>query len=113
MRWRWLVTAIAEVISEVHGELGVDAEALTDPTMLVQLPCGNDGLPADVGILHYYGIRGSKLALDAVVSGMFGVLSPPSPELVLRRAEKPKFEKYSEEERSRPDICFIPFAVTE
>jgi hypothetical protein len=79
--------------------------------MLVQLPNGNNGLPADVGVLHKHGIRGSKLALDAVVSGLFGVSSPPSPEVALRRAEKTKFEKYSEGVRSRPDIRFIPFAI--
>ena len=107
------MTALAEIISEVRGALGVCVEVLTDPTMLVQLPNGNDGLPADVGVLHYHGIRGSKLALDAVVSGLFGVSSPPSPEVVLRRDEKTKFEKYSEGVRSRPDIRFIPFVVTE
>jgi hypothetical protein len=64
--------------------------------MLVQLPNGDDGLPTDVGVLKYHGIRGSKLALDALVSGFFGVSSPPSPEVALRRAEKSKFEKYSE-----------------
>jgi hypothetical protein len=63
--------------------------------------------------LRYHGIRGSKLALDAAVSGLFGVSSPPSPEAALRRAEKTKSEKYSEGVRSRPDIRFIPFAVTE
>jgi hypothetical protein len=45
--------------------------------------------------LHYHGIRGSKLALDAVVSGLFGVSSPRSPEVALRRGEKTKLEKYS------------------
>jgi hypothetical protein len=74
---------------------------------------GNDGLPADVGVLHYHGIRGSKLALDAVVFGLFGVSSPPSPEVALRRAEKTNFDKYSEGVRSRPDIRFIHFAVME
>jgi hypothetical protein len=63
--------------------------------------------------LHYHGIRGSKLALDAVVSGLFGISSPPSPEVALRHAEKTKFEKYSEGVRCRPDIRFIPFAVME
>jgi hypothetical protein len=89
------VTAIANIISEVRGALGVGVDVLTYPTMLIQLPNGNDDLPADVGVLHYHGIRGSKLALDAVVSGMFGVSSPPSPEAVcaLRCVEKTKFEK--------------------
>jgi hypothetical protein len=74
-----LVTALAEIISEVRGALGVGVEVLTDPTMFVQLHNGNDGLPVDVGVLHYHGIRGSKLALDAVVSGLFGVFSPRLP----------------------------------
>jgi hypothetical protein len=66
-----------------------------------------------VGVLHYHGIQGSELTIDAVVSGMFGDSSPPSPEVALRRAEKIKLEKYSEGVRSRPDIRFIPFAVIE
>jgi hypothetical protein len=81
--------------------------------MLVQLPNGNDGLPADVYVLHYHGIRGLKLALDAVVSGLFGVSSPPSPEVAPCRVEKTKSEKYSDGVKSRPDIRFIPSAVTE
>jgi hypothetical protein len=79
------VTALAEIISEVCGALGVGVEVLTYPTMLVQLPKSNDGLPADVGVLHYHGIRGSKLALDAVTSNLFDVSSPPSHDVALRR----------------------------
>jgi hypothetical protein len=33
----WIVTALAEIISEVRGAFGVGVEVLTDPTMLVQL----------------------------------------------------------------------------
>jgi hypothetical protein len=66
-----------------------------------------------VDVLHYHGIQSAKLALDPVVSGLFGISSPPSPEVALRRAEKTEFEKYSEGVRSRPDIRFIHFAVTE
>jgi hypothetical protein len=62
------MTALAEVISEVRGALGVGVEVLKYPTILVKLPNGNDGLPADVGVLHYEGIRGSKIALDVVVT---------------------------------------------
>jgi hypothetical protein len=107
----WLVTALADIISEVRGVLGVGVEVLTDPTMLVQLPNGNDGPPTDV--VHYHGIRGSKLALDVTVSDFFCVSSPPSPGVALRRVEKTKVEKYTEGVRSRPDIRFIPVAVTE
>jgi hypothetical protein len=69
----YLVTALAKIISEIRGALGARVEVLTYPTN------GSNGLPADVGVLHYQGIRGSKHALDAVVSGLFGVSSPPSP----------------------------------
>jgi hypothetical protein len=88
------VTVLAEIISEVRGAFGVGVEVLTDHTMLIQLPNGNDGLPTDVSVLHYHGIRGSKPVRDALVSGLFGVSSPPSLEVSLRRAEKTKFEKY-------------------
>jgi hypothetical protein len=73
----WLVTSLAEITAEVRCALGVGVEVHTYPTMYGQLPNGSDGLPADVGILHYHGIRGSKLALDAVLSGLFGVSSLP------------------------------------
>jgi hypothetical protein len=82
--------------------------------MLVQLPNGNIGLLLDVGVLHSNAIRGSKkIPLYAVVPGLFGVSSPPSPEVALRRAENIEVQKYSEGVRSRPDIRFTPFAVTE
>jgi hypothetical protein len=55
------VATLAEISSEVSGTLGVDVEVLTGPAMLVQAPNGNDGLPADVGVLHYHGIQGSNL----------------------------------------------------
>jgi hypothetical protein len=71
------VTTLAEVISEVRGALGVGVEVITYPTMLAQLPNGNDGLPVDVNVFCYHDIRGSKLALDAMVSVMFGVSSSP------------------------------------
>jgi hypothetical protein len=63
--------------------------------------------------LPYHGIRGSKLAIDAVVCGLFGVSSSPSPHVALCRVEKTEFEEYSEGVRNRLDIRFIPFAITE
>jgi hypothetical protein len=110
------VTALAEIIFEVRSAFGVGVEVFTDPTILVQLPNGNDGLPGYVGVLHYHGIRGSKLAtyIDAVVSRFFGVSSlSPSLEVVISRAKMTKVEKYSDRVRSRTNIRFIPFAVTE
>jgi hypothetical protein len=46
----WLVSALAEIISEVRGAFGVGVEVLTAPAILAQLPNGNDGLPPDLGI---------------------------------------------------------------
>jgi hypothetical protein len=63
--------------------------------------------------MYCHGVRGSKLAIDAVVSYLFGVSSPPSPDVALCRAEKTKFEKHSEGVRSRSDIRFIPFEIIE
>jgi hypothetical protein len=102
---------IAEIISKVRGALGVSVEVLTYPTMLVQLPNGNDSLLADVGVLYHHGIRSSKNALDEMVSRLIGVSSPPSPEVALRCVEKTKFEQSSEGVWSHPDIRSIPFAV--
>jgi hypothetical protein len=53
-----------------------------------------------------------KLAIDAVASSLIGVSSPPSPDVALCRADNAAFEKYYEGVRSRPEIRFIPFAVT-
>jgi hypothetical protein len=90
------VTALTEIISEVRGALGGGVEVLTAPAMLVQLPDGNDGRSVDAGVLHYHGIRGSKLAVGAVVSDLFGDPSPPYLEIAISRVEKKKFENYSE-----------------
>jgi hypothetical protein len=48
-----------------------------------------------------------------MVTGLLGVSSPLAPDVALRRVEKTKFKKYSEGVRSRPDIRFIPYAITE
>jgi hypothetical protein len=98
------VTALAGIVSDILGALRDGVEILMDPTTLVQLPNGNDDVPADVDVSHYH---------DAVVSGLLGVSSPPSPEVALSRAEKIKFEKYSEGLICPPDIRSIPFAGTE
>jgi hypothetical protein len=52
----WLVTALAEIISLVRGALGLGVEFLTYPKMLIQLPNGNNGTPANVSVLHNHGM---------------------------------------------------------
>jgi hypothetical protein len=47
-----LVSAFAVIVSEVRGALGVGVEVPTAPTMLAQLPSGNDNLRADLSVLH-------------------------------------------------------------
>jgi hypothetical protein len=80
--------------------------------LLVQISNGNDNLHVNVGVLHYHGIISQKLIIDAVGFGLLGVSSPQSPDVAPCRAQKTKFEKYSDGVMSRPDIRFIPFAVT-
>jgi hypothetical protein len=75
--------------------LGVCVEVLKNLMMLVQLMNSNGGLLADVSVLHLHCIRGSRLSLDAMASGLFGVSSPPPTETALSRAEKTKLEKCS------------------
>jgi hypothetical protein len=41
----WLVTVLAEIISEGRGALRVGVEILTNPTMLVQLPAATTASP--------------------------------------------------------------------
>jgi hypothetical protein len=48
----WLMPDIVENISEVRGAIGSSVEVLTDTTMYVKLPNGNDGGHANVGILQ-------------------------------------------------------------
>jgi hypothetical protein len=54
-----------------------------------------------------------ELIIDVVVSGLFEVSSPSSPDVSLYCAENTKFDKYSEGVRSRPDTRAIPFEGTE
>jgi hypothetical protein len=54
-----------------------------------ELPNGNDGLPADMGVLHYHGLRISKRALDAVVSGLFSVSSSNLPKSLYPVVRRP------------------------
>jgi hypothetical protein len=79
------MTALAKITSKIHGELGVSVKVLTDPTILEELPNGNDGSNADMGVLHYYGTRSPRFALDAVVRVCSAFLAP-SHEAALRRA---------------------------
>jgi hypothetical protein len=66
-----------------------------------------------VTVLHYHGIRGSKLAIDAVDFGLFRASSLQSHEGAISSDEETKFEKYSKGVRSRHVTRFIPFAFTE
>jgi hypothetical protein len=47
-------------------------------------------------IIPCHDIRGSKFGLVAVVYGLFGFSSPPSPDTALCRVEKTKCDKYSD-----------------
>jgi hypothetical protein len=111
----WLVTALAAIMSEVRGALGSRGwrQSSYRSHDVSSTPQRQRRPPRGCGCLALSRHSRLKLALDDVLFGLFGVSSPPSPEVALRHAQKTKFEKYSEEVRSRPDIRVIPFAVTE
>eukprot|EP00873_Tetraselmis_striata_P035034 jgi/Tetstr1/455298/TSEL_042134.t1 len=94
--------------------LGVGVEILTDPSVLVSLPKGSDGRPADVGLFGYGGIRGNTVAVDTTIALILGV-STSDPTTALRAAERRKIQKYDEGVRNAAAgmLRFVPFAVSE
>eukprot|EP00873_Tetraselmis_striata_P029088 jgi/Tetstr1/449352/TSEL_003865.t1 len=55
----WAAHGLSDVCHDVKSALGVGVQILTDPSVLVSLPKGSDGRPADVGLFGYGGIRGN------------------------------------------------------
>jgi hypothetical protein len=53
------MTSLVDRMSEVSSVLGVGVAVLTEPTTLVQLSNGYDGLLSDVGVLLYLDKRNS------------------------------------------------------
>eukprot|EP00873_Tetraselmis_striata_P015972 jgi/Tetstr1/436236/TSEL_025080.t1 len=86
---------------------------LTDPSVLVSLPKGSDGRPADVGLFGYGSIRGNTVAVDTTIAPILGV-SSSDPTTALRAAERHKIQKYDEGVRNAAGMLrFVPFAVSE
>eukprot|EP00873_Tetraselmis_striata_P044809 jgi/Tetstr1/465073/TSEL_009801.t1 len=93
--------------------MGVGVQILTDPSVLVSLPKGSDGRPADVGLFGYGGIRGNTVAVDTTIAPILGV-STSDPTTALRAAERRKIQKYDEGVRNAAGMLrFVPFAVSE
>eukprot|EP00873_Tetraselmis_striata_P023479 jgi/Tetstr1/443743/TSEL_031731.t1 len=76
----------------VKSALGVGVQILTDPSVLLSLPMGSDGRPADVGLFGYGGIRGNTVAIDTTIAPILGV-SSSDPTTALRAAERHKIQK--------------------
>eukprot|EP00873_Tetraselmis_striata_P000650 jgi/Tetstr1/420914/TSEL_011976.t1 len=97
----------------VKSSLDVGVQILTDPSVLVSLPKGSDGRPADVGLFGYGGIRGNTVAVDTTIAPILGV-STSDPTTALRAAERHKIQKYEEGVRNAAGMLrFVPFAVSE
>eukprot|EP00873_Tetraselmis_striata_P010292 jgi/Tetstr1/430556/TSEL_020354.t1 len=97
----------------LKSALGVGVQILTDPSVLVSLPKGSDGRPADVGLFGYGGIRGNTVAVDTTIAPILGV-SSSDPTTALRAAERHKIQKYDEAVRNAAGMLrFVPFAVSE
>eukprot|EP00873_Tetraselmis_striata_P012269 jgi/Tetstr1/432533/TSEL_021906.t1 len=109
----WAAHGLSDICHDVKSALGVGVQILTDPSVLVSLPKGSDGRPADVGLFGYGGIRGNTVAIDTTIAPILGV-STSDPTTALRAAERRKIQKYDEGVRNAAGVLrFVPFAVSE
>eukprot|EP00873_Tetraselmis_striata_P020702 jgi/Tetstr1/440966/TSEL_029234.t1 len=109
----WAAHGLSEICHDVKSAVGVGVQILTDPSVLVSLPKGSDGRPADVGLFGYGGIRGNTVAVDTTIAPILGV-STSDPTTALRAAERHKIQKYDEGVRNAAGMLrFVPFAVSE
>eukprot|EP00873_Tetraselmis_striata_P024040 jgi/Tetstr1/444304/TSEL_032195.t1 len=109
----WAAHGLSDICHDVKSALGVGVQILTEPSVLVSLPKGSDGRPADVGLFGYGGIRGNTVAVDTTIAPILGV-STPDPTTALRAAERHKIQKYDEGVRNAAGMLrFVPFAVSE
>eukprot|EP00873_Tetraselmis_striata_P006956 jgi/Tetstr1/427220/TSEL_017408.t1 len=110
----WAAHGLSDICHDVKSALGVGVQILTDPSVLVSLPKGSDGRPADVGLFGYGGIRGNTVAVDTTIAPILGVSSSDRPTTALRAAERHKIQKYDEGVRNAASMLrFVPFAVSE
>eukprot|EP00873_Tetraselmis_striata_P041203 jgi/Tetstr1/461467/TSEL_006575.t1 len=109
----WAAHGLSDICHDVKSAMGVGVQILTDPLVLVSLPKGSDGRPADVGLFGYGGIRGNTVAIDTTIAPILGV-SSSDPTTALRAAERHKIQKYDEGVRNAAGMLrFVPFAVSE
>eukprot|EP00873_Tetraselmis_striata_P000605 jgi/Tetstr1/420869/TSEL_011942.t1 len=87
----WAAHGLSDICHDVKSALGVGVQILTDPSVLVSLPKGSDGRPADVGLFGYGGIRGNTVAIDTTIAPILGV-SSSDPTTALRAAERHKIQ---------------------
>eukprot|EP00873_Tetraselmis_striata_P018515 jgi/Tetstr1/438779/TSEL_027288.t1 len=91
----WAAHGLSDICHDVmKSALGVGVQILTDPSVLVSLPKGSDGRPADVGLFGYGGIRGNTVAVDTTIAPILG-MSRPDPTTALRAAERHKIQNLS------------------
>eukprot|EP00873_Tetraselmis_striata_P011892 jgi/Tetstr1/432156/TSEL_021613.t1 len=83
----WAAHGLSDFCHDVKSALGVGVQILTDPSVLVSLPKGSDGRPADVGLFGYGGIRGNTVAVDTTIAPILGV-SSSDPTIALRAADR-------------------------
>eukprot|EP00873_Tetraselmis_striata_P024026 jgi/Tetstr1/444290/TSEL_032181.t1 len=109
----WAAHGLSDIFHDVKSALGVSVQILTDPSVLVSLPKGSAGRPADVGLFGYGGIRGNTVAVDTAIAPIIGV-SSSDPTTALRAAERHKTQKCDGGVRTAAGMLrFVPFAVSE
>eukprot|EP00873_Tetraselmis_striata_P035177 jgi/Tetstr1/455441/TSEL_042270.t1 len=109
----WAAHGLSDICHDVESALGVGVQILTDPSVLVSLPKGSAGRPADVGLFGYGGIRGNTVVVDTTIAPILGV-SSSDPTIALRAVKRHKIQKYDEGVRNAAGMLrFVPFAVSE
>eukprot|EP00873_Tetraselmis_striata_P018435 jgi/Tetstr1/438699/TSEL_027248.t1 len=112
-RNEWAAHGLSDVCHDVKSAPGVGVQILTDPSVLVSLPKGSDGRPADVGLFGYGGIHGDTVAVDTTIAPILGP-SSSDPTTTLRALERHKIQKYDEGVRNAAGMLrFVPFVVSE
>eukprot|EP00873_Tetraselmis_striata_P026370 jgi/Tetstr1/446634/TSEL_034157.t1 len=110
----WAAHGLSDICHDVKSALGVGVQILTDPSVLVSLPKGSDGWPADVGLFGYGGIRGNTVAIDTTIAPMHPRRVKLGSNDCFEGCRAPQNLEDDEGVRNAAGMLrFVPFAVSE
>eukprot|EP00873_Tetraselmis_striata_P005317 jgi/Tetstr1/425581/TSEL_016002.t1 len=111
----WAAHGLSDVCHDVKSALGVGVQILTDPSVLVSLPKGSDGRPAEIGLFGNCGFRGNTVAIDATIAApLSSACQARIQRLHCGPESASEIQKYDEGVRNAAGMLrFVPFAVSE